>query len=106
MVKKYLCFLSERLHTKEEANLSLNLIQKKVSINAELIGGFGKGKIESDHDIDILIPDREFNDELKNNLSNILEAESVEDTDWGGWYFNNTKFGDIDIFPTTKEFDY
>jgi hypothetical protein len=98
--------LNERLHTKTDAENVINLIKKNISDEAVLIGGFGKGKKTSEHDIDILIPDRKFNDELKNKLFNLLNAESVEDTDWGGWYFNNTNFGDIDIFYTTSEFDY
>jgi predicted nucleotidyltransferase len=98
-------FLNERTHTKDDAETVLNIIHKNISTEASLIGGFGKGKETSEHDIDILIPNTEFNNELKDKLFNILNAESVEDTDWGGWYFNNTDFGDVDIFYTTKDFD-
>lgn len=105
MIKKYQKFL-ERIHTKEESTLVLDIINKNISNRATLIGGFGKGKSESEHDIDILIPDKEFNSDLKDKLSNLLNAKSVEDTDWGGWYFNNRDFGDVDIFSSIKEFDY
>jgi predicted nucleotidyltransferase len=103
---KFNDFLNEKLHTIAEAENVIRLIKNHISDKAILIGGFGKGKETSEHDIDILIPDIEFNIELKNKLFKLLNAESVEDTDWGGWYFNNTDFGDIDIFYTTSEFDY
>lgn len=95
-----------RIHTLDDAKQVLNILHKNVSINSSLIGGFGKGKLASKHDIDVLIPDKEFNDELKSKIFKLLNAESVEDTDWGGWYFNNTDFGDVDIFYTTEDFDY
>lgn len=95
-----------RLHTIEDANSVLELLHKNISTNATLIGGFGKGKLASKHDIDILIPDKEFTNDLKDNIFKLLNSESVEDTDWGGWYFNNTDFGDVDVFYTTEEFDY
>jgi hypothetical protein len=94
----------EKLHTLENANIVLNLIKNKISNQAELIGGFGKGKTTSMHDIDILIPDKDVS--IKDNLMQLLNAESVEDTDWGGLYYNNTPYGDVDIFFTTQDFDY
>ena len=98
--------LEQTLHTIEDANSVLELLRKNISVNAKLIGGFGKGKLTSKHDIDILIPDKKFTDDLKNKILNLLNAESVENTDWGGWYFNNTDFGDVDIFYTEDDFDY
>ena len=98
--------LDEKLHTKKDALKVLNLIHNNITNKAGLIGGFGKGKEFSEHDIDILIPDLGFNEELKNKIFYLLNAESVENTDWGGWYFNNTDFGDVDIFYTTEDFDY
>jgi len=95
-----------RIHTISDANCALKLIQENISINSSLIGSFGKGSIASTHDIDILIPDKKFNNNLKDKLFNLLNASGVEDTDWGGWYFHNTLFGDIDIFPSTEDFDY
>lgn len=98
--------MKNRLHTIEDAESVLNILQKNISSNATLIGSFGKGKLTSDHDIDILISDKDFTNELKTEIFKLLNAESVEDTDWGGWYFNNTAFGDVDIFYTTEYFDY
>lgn len=95
-----------RTHTLEDAKSVLNILRKNISINSSLIGGFGKGKLTSNHDIDVLIPDKEFNDELKNKIFKLLNAKSVENTDWGGWYFHKTDFGDVDIFYTTEDFDY
>jgi len=92
--------------TKKMADAALQLIQKEISDKATLVGGFGKGKKTSKHDIDILIPFEKFDTKLKNKLKEILHAKSVENTDWGGWYFNDTDFGDVDIFQTTKDFDY
>lgn len=99
-------FINEKLHTKKDADSALDIIQKNISKEATLIGGFGKGKKTSKHDIDILIPNRKFTSKLKNKLKDLLNAKSVEDTDWGGWYFNNSDYGDVDIFYTTKDFDY
>lgn len=99
-------FLNEKLHTIKDAEGVLYLIQKHISKKAKLIGGFGKGKTKSNHDIDLLIPDKKFTKKLKDKLFKLLNAESVEDTDWGGWYFNKTSFGDVDIFHTTEDFDY
>lgn len=105
-IKLFKEYIIEKLHTIDDANKALSLLQKNISKNASLIGGFGKGKVTSEHDIDILIPDIEFNDELKEQIFKLLNAESVEDTDWGGWYFNNTDYGDVDVFYTDEDFDY
>jgi hypothetical protein len=93
-----------RLHTLEDAKTVLELIQDNISNLAELIGGFGKGETTSMHDIDILIPNKDIS--IKDKLMQLLSAESVENTDWGGLYYNNTPYGDVDIFFTTEEFDY
>ena len=103
-ILKYKSFINEKISL-NDANEVLNIIKKNISTKAELIGGFGKGKVESDHDIDILIPDKKFNKKLKDKIFKMLNAKTVEDTDWGGWYFS-TKWGDVDIFYTTKDFDY
>lgn len=97
---------NEKLHTIDDAESVLNIIQRHISKNASLIGGFGKGKKTSEHDIDILIPDVKFDEKFKQEIIKLLNAESVEDTDWGGLYFNNTDYGDVDIFYTTEDFDY
>jgi len=105
-MKNYQQFITEKLHTKKDADNALDIIHKNISKKATLIGGFGKGKKTSDHDIDILIPDVNFNKSFKEKMTKLLNAKSVEDTDWGGLYFNDTDYGDVDIFYTTKDFDY
>ena len=93
-------------HTIEDAKLLLQFLKNIVSDKAELIGSFGKGKKTSKHDIDVLIPDRKKTRKFKSHLMLLFNAESCEDTDWGGWYFKGTLFGNVDIFFTTKNFDY
>jgi hypothetical protein len=73
--------------------------------NAELIGSLGKGATQSSHDIDILLRGVEPSEQLQWTLLEMLGASSVEDTDWGGWYFHDTVYGDIDIFFDDSEFD-
>ena len=101
------------IHTRKDAEFLLFFLQKTIDENAKLIGSFGKGKEESEHDIDILLPSpngffrkRYWTIDFANYMKELLNAKSFEKTDWGGWYFHNTFFGDIDIFFTEKEFDY
>jgi len=96
--------IKEELHTLEDAKTVLSLIRNNISNQATLIGGFGKGKTTSMHDIDILIPDKDVS--IEKDMMKLLNAESVEGTDWGGLYFNNTPYGDVDIFFTTEDFDF
>lgn len=96
----------KKVHTKKDATCLLHLLRKTISEKVELIGSFGKGSIQSSHDIDVLIPDKRRTNGLKNKLMNLLDAQSVEDTDWGGWYFYNTFYGNVDVFFSTKDFDY
>jgi predicted nucleotidyltransferase len=105
-LKEYQDFPVGKIHTREQAEMVLSLIRDNIDDSATLIGGFGKGKNTSYHDIDILIPDGDQIEGIENSISSILNAESSEPTDWGGIYFNNTDFGDVDVFFTTKDFDY
>jgi len=107
-----------KIHTKIQAECLIHLLNKTVSDKATLIGSFGKGAETSEHDIDVLIPDRKKTSRFKTALILLLEPKpstrsdgtfaenGVTDTDWGGWYFHNTFYGDVDIFFTTKDFDY
>lgn len=106
MILSFFEFVNEKLHTLKDANTVLEIFQQNISNKSTLLGGFSKGKETSDHDIDILVPDLEFNEELKLKIFKLLNAKSVEDTDWGGWYFNDTDYGDVDVFYTTEDFDY
>jgi len=94
------------LHTIQQAQFLLFYLQKTISHDAELIGGFGKGKVESEHDIDVYFPTTKSTTHLKKKLLKLLDAKSVEVTDWNGWYFRETFFGDVDVFFSIKDFDY
>ncbi len=93
-------------YTLKHAEMVLFFVKKTIASNAVLIGSLGKGR-ESDHDIDIHIPLKKTN-RLVDMIKYKLEAESCQDTDWGGVYFKNTFYGDIDVFfkGNTDEFDY
>lgn len=74
--------------------------------HARLIGSLGRGK-KSNNDIDILLPDEKNTLKLRKKLCHLLEPKKdFVDTDWGGLFFYDTFFGDVDIFFSTKDFDY
>jgi hypothetical protein len=95
----------ERLHTRKDAEYCIWYIKKKISSKAVLIGSFGKGSESSMNDIDIYI-EIDKNDINKQVLLELLDAKSVDDTDWGGWFFHGTIFGNVDIFFDISEFNY
>ena len=70
-----------------------------------LIGSLGKG-LTSNHDIDILLPKSRKTKKLIEKLTTLLKPKKVSHTDWGGLYFHDCIFGDVDVFFTTKDFDY
>lgn len=73
---------------------------------AKLIGSLGRGK-NSNNDIDILLPYAKNTLQLRQKLIYLLEPKKdFVDTDWGGLFFYDTFFGNVDIFFTTKDFDY
>lgn len=84
-------------HTVQTANFLLYFLKKTISAECTLIGSLSQGK-DSDHDIDILIPNLKNTVKLKNKLMKLLSAKSFEYTDWGGIYFHQTFFGEIDVF--------
>lgn len=92
-------------YTVEDGNKVVNFLKIVISNKAKLIGSLGRGK-ESDNDIDILLPDLKRTAKIKNALFKILDAKKCVNTDWGGLYFYDTRFGNVDIFFTTKDFDY
>ena len=85
----------------------LLLFQKLISEKAQLIGSLGRGK-ESEHDIDIYLPNHKRTDKTVKFIYDFFEAKSFEYTDWGGVYYKDTFWGDIDVFfkGCTKDFDY
>lgn len=102
-------------HTEKDAIYCLWYFRKHIWKNAVLIGGFGKGKKKSDHDIDIYLPGmlnrktETANSMLRiktgKKISLLLDAKKYESTDWGGWFFYNTVFGNVDVFFDISEFD-
>lgn len=104
----------ELLHTEKDAQYCLWYIRKYICEDAKIVGSFSKGAKQSMKDIDIYLPNffpkgiavwmRAI--KLRNKISFLLEAESVEVTDWGGWFFHNTAFGNVDIFFDVNNFDY
>lgn len=107
-----------KLHTKKDAENLLYLLKKSGFSDARLIGSFGKNAEQSMHDIDVLLPNYKKTKRLENKLTFLLEPKAsirsngtyaengVTYTDWGGIYFHNTYFGDVDVFFSTKDFDY
>ncbi len=92
--------MEKRLHTKKDAEYCLWYFKKYIHEDSKLIGSFAEGKETSDHDIDIFIPYkiRKPNLRDKSKFYEILDAKKVEDTDWGGWFFYDTPFGNVDVF--------
>lgn len=99
--------MKTKLHTKQQAEFLLFFLKKTITEKCTLIGSFGRGTESSDHDIDVLLPlEFYFKKGLKTKLKSLLNATEVVDTDWGGWYYSDTYFGDVDIFFTINDFDY
>ena len=107
------------IHTKKDADNLLYFLKKTGFPKAKIIGSIGKGAKKSKHDIDVLLSGFKRTKELEGRLRFLLEpkreyksdkkrilAYAVTKTDWGGLYFHNTYFGNVDIFFTTKDFDY
>lgn len=83
---------STRLYTPEDG-IALVKVLASSGIEAELIGSLGRGN-NSGHDIDILISQKDY---LKIHEC-LSPVEEVIATDWGGLYFRNSQYGDIDVF--------
>lgn len=93
------------IHTRKDAEMLL-LMLREISPNAMLIGSFGRGAESSEHDIDIYLPDKVKSLMLNQILVLLLDPKKVENTDWDGWYFHDTSYGDVDIFFSIEDFDY
>lgn len=90
----------KKKYTIEDGFKLLNLMSS-IGMKCELIGSLGRGDV-SYHDIDILILSN-FNYKKTKRL---LNPQKISKTDWGGYYFHDTKLGDVDIFFTKKDFTY
>jgi len=81
-------------------------LKKTGFADARLIGSLGRGS-SSTHDIDVLLPLTKKSKEVERSLTFLLEPKGgVSHTDWGGYYFHDTPFGDVDVFFTTKDFTF
>ena len=94
-------------YTVQHGNMVLRFIHENGYPTAKLIGSLGNGK-ESYHDIDILIwiRGKKKKQACADILINLLLPEKTEAQDWGGVYYTNTIYGDVDIFFTDKDFDF
>ena len=112
--------MENKLHTKKDAEYCLWYFKKYICAEAKLIGAFGKGAEQSQKDIDIYLPNffppawHDSNSDgtkmrawkLKEKIKNLLDAREVETTDWNGWFYYDTVFGNVDVFFDITEFDY
>lgn len=92
------------IYTPKYGRFVVNVLKNLGFNTARLIGSLSRGK-NSKHDIDILLKGLKRSYVLRKKLGRLLHSESFEYTDWGGIYFKNTIFGDVDIFFSTKGFD-
>jgi len=84
------------LHHLRDQKEIVGLLDKE-GIRAVGIGSVAS-KGPSFHDIDILILDS-FSPETLFRVERTLgEAQAWSDTDWGGYFYLQTKFGNIDVF--------
>lgn len=72
-------------------------------LDCVLVGSLSRGQ-NSNNDIDILITRK--NPFIPEKLKEILKPRNVIKTDFGGLYFEDTIYGDIDIFFSKDDFDY
>lgn len=72
---------------------------------AELIGSLAKIGF-SNNDIDIHVPQSGTKDDRDKIILLFQPCGKVDETDWGGIYLTDTRFGDIDIFFSLDGFDY
>ncbi len=76
----------------------------ELAINAVPIGSVASG-YSSRHDIDILVLDTS-DKRVRDSLKQFFEPfSSLSHTDWGGYLFRNTRFGNVDIFFLDILFD-
>lgn len=93
-------------YTPRDGKIVEYFLKKNGFPKAKLIGSLSRGK-NSKHDIDILLPDEKNTVKLIKKLIYLLEPKrGCVATDWGGLFFKDTFFGNVDVFFTTKDFDY
>ena len=84
------------IYSKKDGDDVVRFLQVEFKISSTLIGSLAKTG-GSNHDIDILLECEKTKD-LLCDLILKLSPHGVDETDWGGWYFSRTIFGDIDFF--------
>lgn len=99
--------INYRKYTYKDAKLVSEFISKILETEVIIIGSIGKG-LQSTNDIDLYIPGIESSYEIVRFIYDCIKAKGVITTDWGGSYFIDTLFGDIDIFfkGNIDKFDY
>jgi hypothetical protein len=97
--------MKKSIYLPEDGLQIVRHLREQINVESKLIGSLGKGKT-STKDIDILLIGCSNTPEFKEYLLALFKPTSVVDTDWGGWYFHGTAFGDIDFFFTDEDFDY
>lgn len=85
-------------HTSEQANYLVRLLKVYVDPDTKLIGSLGRGEKESRHDIDVLLPNRRKSKGTLALLKQMLNTKRHKFTDWGGIYFSDTPWGNVDVF--------
>lgn len=87
-----------------EDGLAVAAFLKQHGFDAELIGSLSKIGF-SNHDIDIYVRHSGTKEDREKLTSLFVTSKPVDQTDWGGLYFTDTQFGDVDIFFSIDEFD-
>ena len=93
----------ELKYSREHGEAVVSFLQKN-GFNPELIGSLAKIGF-SNHDIDIYVRNSGKRED-REKLIELFTGGTVDETDWGGMYFNDTEFGDVDIFFSIDGFDY
>lgn len=93
----------ELKYSREHGEAVVSFLQKN-GFNAELIGSLAKIGF-SNHDIDIHVRNSGTRED-RERLIKLFTGGKVDETDWGGMYFTDTEFGDVDIFFSIDGFDY
>lgn len=89
----------------DDGNAVVDYLKSNGFPQSKLIGSLSKIGF-SNHDIDIHIPNSATREDREKIISLFEPCGDVDETDWGGIYFTDTKFGSVDIFLSIDGFDY
>ncbi len=95
------------IYTISKAKKVEDWFRKEIAKSVVLIGSHSKGR-SSKHDIDIYLSKVNVSPIIGRIIGKKLKCSSFEKTDWGGYFYHDTIFGEIDVFfkGQTKNFDY